>query len=202
LAADTTLAEQPWILHRLTGAVDAVVTGVGKANAAGAVGRFADPDAHGAVLSVGIAGALPASEPGLRTCVVATRCLYADEGLDSPAGFRDCASMGFPLGPFDGPGPTVPAWLVESLRPLADVAGPIATVSTCSGTDHAAATVRERTGAVAEAMEGAAVAHAAARLGIAAGELRVISNTTGDRPRQTWDLPGALRVLAGVIGRL
>ena len=202
LASDAGLAERPWVLHRLNETVDAVVSGVGKANAAGAVARVADPASHGAVLSVGIGGALPGSEIRLRDVVVATRCLYADEGIDSPSGFRDCPSMGFSLGPFEGSGPDVPRWLVEPLRPLADAAGPIATVSTCSGTDVAADRVRERTGGIAEAMEGAAVAHVAARLGIPAGEIRVISNTTGDRPRQTWDLSGALRVLAGVIGRL
>jgi hypothetical protein len=41
-----------------------------------------------------------------------------------------------------------------------------------------------------------------ARLGIRAGELRVISNTTGRRLGQVWDLPGALAVLEGVIGRV
>jgi futalosine hydrolase len=51
-------------------------------------------------------------------------------------------------------------------------------------------------------MEGAAVALAAVRLGLAFGELRVISNTTGDRARQQWDLKGALARLTDVIGRL
>ena len=73
--------------------------------------------------------------------------------------------------------------------------GPIATVATCSGTDAAAAEVARRTGAVAEAMEGAAVVHAARRLRTRAIELRVISNTTGDRPAQRWDLTGALSAL-------
>ena len=58
--------------------------------------------------------------------------------------------------------------------------------------------VARRTRAVAEAMEGAAVGFTARRLGLATGsapafaELRVISNTTGDRSRQVWDLPRAL----------
>jgi nucleoside phosphorylase len=62
--------------------------------------------------------------------------------------------------------------------------------------------VRGRTGAIAECMEGAAVAHVGVRLGIATGELRVISNTTGDRSGQRWDLKGALSALEKVIGRL
>jgi futalosine hydrolase len=202
LGADSNLADRPWVLHRASDAVDVVVCGVGKANAAGAVGRFADPVSHGAVLNVGVAGALPGAPAGLRDVVAATRSVYADEGLLTPAGYKDCAAMGFPLGPFEGAGPRTPDWIVDALRAAANHAGPIATVSTCSGTDSGAATVRERTGAIAEAMEGAAAAHAASRLGLPAGELRVISNTTGDRGRQAWDLPGALRALAGVIGRV
>jgi futalosine hydrolase len=51
-------------------------------------------------------------------------------------------------------------------------------------------------------MEGAAIAHIATRLGIPCGELRVVSNTCGDRQRQRWDLAGALAKLEAVIGRL
>ena len=57
--------------------------------------------------------------------------------------------------------------------------GPTATGAQCSGTEAAAREIVRRTGAVAEAMEGAAVVHAARRLGTAGIELRVISNTTG-----------------------
>ena len=67
-----------------------------------------------------------------------------------------------------------------------------------------AATLRSRpaarTKAVAEAMEGAAVVHAARRLGVPAIELRVISNTTGDRDNQKWDLAGALAALGRSLG--
>ena len=50
-----------------------------------------------------------------------------------------------------------------------------------------------------EAMEGAAVVHAAARQGAGAIELRVISNTTGDREKQQWGLEEALKALGGAI---
>jgi nucleoside phosphorylase len=62
--------------------------------------------------------------------------------------------------------------------------------------------IRVRTGALAEAMEGAAVGMVAARLGVAFAEVRVISNNTGDRGGQAWDLPGALAGLTRLIGRL
>lgn len=114
----------------------------------------------------------------------------------------DCCEMGFPMGPFRGSAiPASPA-VLEVLKPLVDAVGPVATVSTCSGVGSLAEQVRARTGAVAECMEGAAVAHVGARLGVPTGELRVISNTTGDRPGQRWDLKGALAGLEAVIGRL
>ena len=77
--------------------------------------------------------------------------------------------------------------------------GPIATVATCSGSDEAAREVVQRTGAVAEAMEGAAVVHAAHRLGVGPIELRTISNTTGDRQQQVWRLDDALAALGSAV---
>lgn len=110
--------------------------------------------------------------------------------------------MGFPIGGFAGSAVPVDEGVLGAIRPLADAAGPVATVSTCSGLDSLAGQVRARTGALAEAMEGAAVGQVAHRLGIPFGELRVVSNTTGDRPRQVWDLKGALERLAAVLGLL
>jgi futalosine hydrolase len=190
----------PWEVAALSPEVEVVVTGVGKANAAGAVARVLDARRHGAVLSVGVAGSY--GGPALKSVVVASACAYGDEGVATPEGFMDLAALGFsPVGlasmrfPVDGR-------LLGALRAVADEVGVIATVSTCSGTDELAREVAARTGAVAEGMEGAAVAHAAYRVGVAVGELRVISNTCGNRGAQVWDIRGALGVLAGVIGRV
>jgi futalosine hydrolase len=134
--------------------------------------------------------------------------VYADEGMESPTGFLDCQAMGFPLGPFDGSAIPADPVLLDVLRPLCEASGPIATVSTCSGTDARAAAVRARTGALAEAMEGAAVAHVAVRMAhlhpgraLATGELRVISNTTGQRDLQVWDIKRSLSRLTDVLDR-
>jgi futalosine hydrolase len=48
-------------------------------------------------------------------------------------------------------------------------------------------------------MEGAAVALAARRAGVRYGEVRVISNTTGDRDRQRWAIGAALAVLSDLF---
>jgi len=155
-------------------------------------GRF------GAVISAGVAGSLPDSALALGEAVVASSCIYVEEGLAAPAGFLDMTGLGFSLGDFEGNTVPVDELLLQRLDRRYR-AGPIATVATCSGTDTAAREVVRRTGAIAEAMEGAAVVHAARRLGVAAIELRVISNTTGDRDRQQWDLPGALKILGSEV---
>lgn len=116
----------------------------------------------------------------------------------SPEGFQDMTGLGFPLGDFEGNTVPVDPIMTVALDGLYRT-GPIATVATCSGTDEAAQEVVRRTGAIAEAMEGAAVVHAARRLGLPAGELRAISNTTGDRNNQRWDLPRGLSVLGEAI---
>ncbi|MBL8760188.1 MAG: futalosine hydrolase, partial [Phycisphaerae bacterium] len=78
--------------------------------------------------------------------------------------------------------------------------GAIATVSVCSGTDELAAEIRSRTGAIAEGMEGAACGLVAARMGVRFAELRVVSNHTGRRDRQGWNLEGAFRRLGELLG--
>jgi len=177
-----------------------VAGGIGRTNAAASTteailrhGPFA------AVVNVGVAGVLPGGKLALGDTVVASACVYVEEGLVTPAGFADVAAMGLSLGDFEGNTVPVDGGLLSRLAGLFRT-GTIATVATCSGTVAAAEAVAERTRAVAEAMEGAAVVHAARRLGVPAIELRVISNTTGDRDEQEWDLAGALVVLGRSVG--
>jgi futalosine hydrolase len=180
--------------------VTVVTAGIGRANAAVAAAEaiLCGDAAFDAVLSAGVAGALPDSALAIGDAIVATACVYAEEGLATPAGWLDMTGLGFSLGDFEGNAVPVDAGLLGKLEPRFRC-GPIATVATCSGTDAAAREVVRRTGAIAEAMEGAAVVHAARRLGVPAIELRVISNTTGDRDRQQWDLRGALEALGPAV---
>lgn len=200
-------APRPWEAMPLGPRRLLLATGVGKANAAAAVARLlAQPPAPiAAVLNAGVAGLLPGTSGlDLGSAIAAERSLFADEGLQTPDRFLTCAEMGFPPAPppFEGPGLSAHPILLNWMRHAADSVADIATVSTCSGTDALARLVRSRTGAAAEAMEGAAIAQVCAHLGVPFAELRVISNTTGDRPRQRWDLPGALSRLGEVLGRL
>ena len=193
-----------WQVEALGHGVELLETGVGKVNAAAATSLALDSRRHAAVVNVGICGALvPLDELPLGSVVVADRCVYADEGVQTPEGFRGLAQMGFPLGPFEGE--SIPThYGLQALAGSLGRVGGIATVSTCSGTDAMAAAVVLRTGAIAEAMEGAAIAHVLARAhpGLPFAEIRVVSNSTGDRARQKWDIKGALERLRLVASEL
>lgn len=191
----------PWVLSDPAPGFQLLLTGVGKANAAAGVARFLNPQAHGAILNVGIGGSLPGG-PALGSLVAATASIYADEGLQAPDGFTDCAALGFPLGPFAGSSVPGDPGLLQFFGPLTDLAAAVATVSTCSGTDALAGAVASRTGAVAEAMEGAAVGHVASRLGVPFIEVRSISNTTGNRGAQRWEIRSALGAITRLIGQI
>ena len=182
--------------------VHVVVAGIGRTNAAAATAEaLADARAAGApfaaVISTGIAGALPGSNLAIGTVIVANACIYSEEGIALPEGQGDMRVLGFPLGDFEGNRVPVDGALLVAFRALGP-ACEIATVATCSGTDAAALSVRTRTGAMAEAMEGAAVVHAARRVGVPAIEIRSISNTTGDRATQRWDIAAAFAALQRV----
>jgi futalosine hydrolase len=192
---------------RAIGEVDealVIAGGIGRTNAAVTtteqIIKYKDRAPFDAVISAGVAGSLPESNLKIGDAVVASSCIYAEEGIITASGFAGIDSLGFAMGDF--PGNTVPVD-EELLDALADsfAIGPIATVATCSGTDAAAADVTRRTGAIAEAMEGAAVVHAARRFNVPAIELRTISNTTGDRAGQQWDLDAALAALGEAIRR-
>lgn len=177
--------------------VDLVVTGVGKANAAGAVGAVVGGGKHGWALSIGIAGLLPGGGFELGGAAAIERAVLADEGVETGTGFVSVDQMGFP--PIAGGCSLASdARMLEALARIAPRAA-VATVSTCSGTDARAAAVGLRTGAGLEDMETAAVALVAARMGVSWGGLRVVSNTTGERSGQRWELQAALEGLRRII---
>ncbi|MFT5424468.1 MAG: futalosine hydrolase [Phycisphaerales bacterium] len=197
-----------------------VRTGVGPAAAAGGVARSLDPARHTVVISLGVGGALPGpNAPEIGSVVLATRSAFADLGLQTPEGYQSLREMGLGIeASGSGESYTPDSRLAERLMPLADRRAPVATVSTCSGTDARAAAVAERLGPDSEGgvegMEGASVGLVAEMLGaemarglggVAFAEMRVISNTTGDRSAQRWDLDGALarlEVVARGLGGL
>ena len=176
-----------------------VFGGIGRTNAAATTTQAILEDGpFDLVINAGVAGSLSGSGVEITQAVLASKCIYFEEGVITPSGFTDMDALGFSLGDFPGNCVPVDENAYSILRDQF-VCGPIATVATCSGSDDAAMEVVKRTGAIAEAMEGAAVVHAALRLGTGAIELRVISNTTGDRNKQQWQLEEALNALGKAV---
>lgn len=198
VVAVATEAERP---GDLPAAWEVLVTGVGKSGAAVAAARRLAEGGVTAIVSFGVAGAYPGSLLDVGDVVVATDVAVLDEGLETGPRFV----------PFDRPGMTVPGagWSPTdpSLRDrllsggphaFRVVAGRIATVSVCAGTARLAAE-RAAAGAVAEGMEGAAVAIAAARAGVPFAEVRGISNPCGPRDGAPFDLRTAVDHAALVL---
>ncbi len=196
----TAVEREASAIGRIEGA-KVIVGGIGRTNAAAATTEaIIRRGPFDAVISAGVAGGLPESGLSVGDVLVASACVYAEEGLITPEGLLTLDSIGLSLGDFEGNAVPVDPRLLELLED-AFVIGPIATVATCSGTDEAARGVADRTDAIAEAMEGAAVVHAAIRLGLPAIEIRTISNTTGDRANQQWDLDRGLQALGEATHR-
>jgi futalosine hydrolase len=211
-------------------------TGVGKANAAGAVAfelalRLEAGKKYAGVLSLGIAGSL-SSDVVIGDTVYASSVAFADEGIpfiveqdwtneelsDIPGantskasslgdGYRSASSSSSSR---EWTSLEASGWAKTKfycsevpwslfLSGTAKHVGIVATVSTISGTDELAQAYRERTLALAEDMEGAAVAQVCERLHVPFGNLRVISNMCGNREVNKLDIPGSFKVLGQLI---
>lgn len=207
--AQAELAAGRWFHEPISERVGVTVSGIGRANAAGATAWTLGRGQYSTVVNVGICGALPDGGCDVGDVVIANESVFAEEGIALCDGDHDMSGLGFDLYPEpDGRWNAMinDAPLVTKMRqifgPRVRVGG-IGTVARCSGTDAAAAQVRRQTGCVVEAMEGAAVVLAARRMGIrAVAEVRVVSNTCGERAAQVWALDKALATLDDVVERI
>jgi futalosine hydrolase len=155
-----------------------------------------------AVLLFGIAGAFPDRHRDTPCPVrhgglgVVGSDRFGDEGVDTPGGFVDLATLGLAdTGPFPA-NPRIAHAVAERLG------APIVhgvTVSTCSGTESASRRMAQRSGADVETMEGAAIAWACRQLEVPLLHVRAVSNWTGDRDRGQWDLAGAVATVQAAV---
>ena len=176
--------------------------GVGKANAAAGTAVLLGRTRPAMVVNLGCGGAYPGSGLEVGDIALASEEIHGDEGVDTPGGFLDMAALDLPLAvsggrrffnrlPVDG------AALARARRALGATlesggarlgVGPFVTVSTGSGTDFRAAALARRWAGVCENMEGAAIAQVCLRYAVPFLEVRGISNPTGNRDMQRWDL--------------
>jgi futalosine hydrolase len=182
-------------------------SGIGKAGAAAAATVLLEFCRPAAVIVVGCGGAYPGSSLTVGDLALATEEVFGDEGVLTPEGFLDLQHLGFPSIEKEGlkffnrfP---CDSELLRSARPFVEqtaaaagrkmAAGPVVTVSTCSGTSAAGVELARRTGGLCENMEGAAIAQICALHETPFLEIRGISNLTEDRNLASWDLKsGAL----------
>ncbi len=188
-----------WHIGRLGGAEIAfVVSGVGKTNAAHAATVLIQNYSPSLVVNFGIGGAYPSSELEPGDIAVASREVYADEGVLLKSGFQTLQYIDMPIlnigrrryfneFPLD-------TGLVEQMMDAATAAGfraregTFATVSTCTGTRERAEEISKRFGAICENMEGAAVAHSCLIYGIPFVEVRGVSNIAEERDTSKWEI--------------
>jgi futalosine hydrolase len=171
--------------------VTTLITGIGPVEASCAVATALARDSYRLVVNAGVAGTLdPAVAIG---CGVVVDDEAMEMNLDNgnplvlPAGMWlvDRASSDPPL------------VALLRLRGFAAVRG--VTVARVTATETTAARLARELGAQVESMEGFAVLRAAERAGVAAVELRGISNRCGERAAAGFDFAAGMAGLARIV---
>lgn len=187
-----------------------VVSGIGKTNAAHAATVLIQNFSPSMVVNFGIGGAYPSS--GLKTgdIAVASKEVYADEGVLLKDSFQTLKLIGIPLlkigrRRYFNEFPTdleLARKMMEASNAcgLRALKGVFATVSTCTGTKKRAGELSKRFGAICENMEGAAIAHNCLIYGIPFVEVRGISNIAKERDIFEWKIgPASINCQKTVI---
>ncbi len=173
--------------------VEMLVTGVGPVEAAAALSRTLAQSRYALVVAAGIAGAFPGAA-NVGDGVVVSEELF-ELGLETgdpiclPEGQRAIEAASSDLS------------LVERLVELGFACVRGVTVSRVTATSATARRLAAR-GAGVESMEGFAVLRAAEIAGVAAVELRGISNIAGERAASAWNFDEGVRGLERILTAL
>ena len=160
------------------------------------------------VVLTGIAGTFSSTRLPVGTAAVFPRVAMHGIGVGVASGFVSAAALGFRHSPYTDRGPghsdEVDELIVDA--PVPPVAGQLLTCCTASASSAEARQRLERyPGAVAEDMEGFAVALACRLAGVPLVIARGISNEVGDRDVELWQIPTALDaawlVVRDLVGR-
>jgi futalosine hydrolase len=166
------------------------VAGVGLASAALALGVLVAAISPDEIIMVGSAGALPGSGLEAGQLAVASSEILSEFGVFSEAGIGKGEALGVQ-------GVNQEIFLDQEMAGhLADAAGSTSAVHvgrflTVVGVSADSRLAEARAGkfsAIAENMEGFALALASERFRIKAGEIRGVSNLAGTRDKKTWNL--------------
>lgn len=177
--------------------VEVIVGGVGPAAAAATTSAALATRPYDLVISAGIGGGFAPLPVG--SVAVSSAIVFADLGAETADGFVPVSELGFGVVRHEVP----PRLAVELADRTGGHLGTVLTVATVTGTAATAdALVARYPDAVAEGMEGAGVAAAAAHHGVACAEIRAISNLVGPRDRAGWQVAEALAALGRVVAEL
>jgi len=177
-------------------------TGIGKINAASATTLLLERFSPELLVNTGCGGAFPGCGLSVGDLAVADSECLADEGVQTPGGWRGLELIGIPV--FEGGGERIfnriplDGVLARGARECAvgdgfhAVLGPFLTVSTCSGTSAQGEELLRRFPGICENMEGGAVAQVALCYGVPLLEVRGVSNMVEDRDLARWDLKRAV----------
>lgn len=192
--------------------VQLAVTGIGKSNASMITFQLLEDAEIQLVIQTGCSGAFPQAGIQIGDVVIANREIFADEGVLTQEGFLDLCQIGQPMGtgPLGNPfyneiplsAPQLEISVLENGLDFNVNTGPIATISTSTGTADRAHQLYERWQPLAEAMEGAAAALASLRRQKPFIEIRGISNLVGERNREKWEIDRACKNAAKVLIRV
>ncbi len=169
-------------------------TGIGLVNMAMQLTRILVTYQPDAVLLFGCGGAYPQSGLAIGDIVIATEEISGDTGVAVKDGFIPCEQLNIPQQPDLAPAfqqsyKLSPELRKRALKILPDTChGPFVTVNTCSGYPELSEDLVSRTEGLCENMEGFAAARVCHQFDIPLLELRGISNPTGTRDPQLWDI--------------
>jgi futalosine hydrolase len=171
-----------------------VVGGVGPAAAAAGAAAALARERFDLVVCAGIGGGFAPLPLG--AIAVASECVFADLGAETPDGFAAASALGFGIERYE----VAPRLAVELADCTGGHLGTVLTVATVTGTAASAAALGQRfPDAVAEGMEGAGVAAAASLYRVPFAEVRAISNPVGPRDRASWRVAEALAALGSAV---
>lgn len=168
--------------------------GIGSVNTAVQLTRLLNEHSPLAILLCGCGGCYPKSGLKVGDLALADREIYGDLGAMTATGFIPLDLLDIPQDTHWAPVvqqsyPLNPELLIWAKNILPDaVSGTFITVNCCSGTSDLSEMMQQRTGAICENMEGAAAAQVCAEFDIPILELRGISNPTGTRDPERWDI--------------
>ncbi|NVN89992.1 MAG: futalosine hydrolase [Desulfuromonadales bacterium] len=178
------------------------VAGVGKINAAAATATLIERHQPQLVINAGCAGAYPGNGLAIGDLAVASVEILGDEGVITSNGWMDLQEMNLPYltkgsQRYFNEIP-LSRHAAQKAMHLADylgvglTRGRFVTVSSCSGSLLQGEELAQRCNAIAENMEGAAVALVCLRYGVDCLEIRGISNLVEERNMGNWNIPRAV----------